>query len=74
MSNVRLVLWMAAALLLAGSCHHPAGVQACGVETDDGYVTLHATSGSPTPRTIAVPETQMTDSINTGRWEFRCDR
>jgi hypothetical protein len=76
MRDTRVLLCIAAVLLpVAASCHDPVRVRACGVVvTDDGYVTLHATSGSPVRRTIAVPEAQMVDSIGTGRWEYRCDR
>jgi hypothetical protein len=61
-------LWLLAG---AAACADPARVQACGLETRDGNVQLHSTSGWPS-RVIEVPEGQMLDSINTGRWVHRC--
>jgi hypothetical protein len=59
-------------LLTAGACDDPTRVQACGLRTRDGLVTLRSTQGWPS-RKLQVPEHQMIDSINTGRWVYRCD-
>jgi hypothetical protein len=67
------VVTCCAVMLLASTtgCHDPVRVQGCGLLTRNGNVQLHSTEGWPS-RVIELPEEQMIDSINTGRWVHRC--
>jgi hypothetical protein len=63
-------LWL---LSGAAGCHDPVVQQACGLETRNGNVQLHSTGRMGWPsKVIEVPEGEMIDSINTGRWVHRC--
>lgn len=70
----RAVMCAVPVLLAAGTagCDDPVRVQACGLVMRNGNVQLHSTQGAV--RLIEIPEAQVIDSINTGRWETRCDR